>query len=447
MVRFLIVSYIAVYLFSFHFIATPSSIHLRISQRMHRAIRNITCVARRTCTQRIHSQTLPWTVPPCTLTSFKRWNTTGCSSTSCQCRSASSSNNSNMNGGGCGSAGCACASRTMSTSNGNASNSSPPLSAPTAEQQSSLAALNAEVNRLYQLGEYESALAVSVSSVEMAQKLFGMEHPAYASALNNAALLHKVHRQDYAAATQLYQRALDAYAVSVGENHISYLTTLNNLALACRAQGQLQEAEEHLTHAVAAHRRAAATATVTASPSTVTPATVVGEKGSLPLASALLSLGGVLSERGKYPAAIELQEEALLICRRRFGEEHPSTATALNNLSLTHKRAGQLDIALTHCQRALNIRARNLPPAHPDILVSLNNIAELLRSMGQEDKAISVQQKIIDIIESQEQERKQHEQQQQTGEGTQPLQQKEASWQRTHSSNAGGADAAAPKLP
>jgi tetratricopeptide (TPR) repeat protein len=299
------------------------------------------------------------------------------------------------------------------------------------------------VSRLYELGAFESALAVSVSAVEKARELFGEEHPAYASALNNAALLHKVHRQDYAAAEQLYQRALNAYAVSVGDTHPSYLTTLSNLALVCRAQGHLDEARTYLERAVQAHRNAAAgaQAALSASPSTATAATAANAKASMPLASALLSLGGVLSEQGLFDEAIALQEEALLLSRRRFGEEHPATATALNNLALTHKNAARFESALTFCQQALAIRSRNLPPTHPDLIVSLNNLAELLRAMGQMDKAAIVQQKIIDIIEAQELENNPKAQQEAAEKQVEEEKAKgQTSWRAANSSNNGKDD-------
>ena len=361
---------------------------------------------------RAHSLTRRWESRRPFVAAAASASSGGCGSASCACATAAASADSNgSSGGGCGSGSCACASRGASASAAAAS-SAAPLAAPTPEQQAELGTLQNEVSRLYALGEYETALSAAVDAVELSLRLFGAAHPSHASALNNAALLHKVHRQDYAAAAQLYQRALDAYGASVGDQHPSYLTALNNLALACRAQGQLEDAQMHLEHVVAMHRQRdaaeaqAQAAAVAAAGSAHAPGAAVAaapSKGSLPLASSLLSLGGVLGDRGQHARALELQSEALLMLRRRCGDEHPATATAMNNLALTHKTLGQHAQALQLHQSALAIRSRNLPPAHPDIVVSLNNLAELLRAMGQTDKAALLQEKILQIIDEQHQ--------------------------------------------
>ena len=244
-----------------------------------------------------------------------------------------------------------------------------------------------------------------VRSVEVARSLFGEVHPSYASTLNNAALLHKVHREDFDAAAQLYERALQAYEGSVGTSHSSYLTTLNNLALVRRKQGRLDEAQSHLTAVVDAYKAMTSSTSVGAGGSnTAAAAAQAAQQASLPLASALLSLGGVLCELGSYARAIELQRESLGLLKRRFGSEHPSTATALSNLSLSYKLSGALAQALDICEAALAIRSRNLPPSHPDTIVSMNNLAEILRAQGQQDKALVVQQKILQMIQAQQDE-------------------------------------------
>lgn len=289
-------------------------------------------------------------------------------------------------------------------------------------QESELALLQSEVSRLYSAGEFEQALAACVRSVELSLALFGDAHPSYASTLNNAALLHKVHRQDYDAAAQLYERALHAYAASVGERHTSYLTAASNLALARKKQGRLDEAEQLLTEVVAAHREAAQRAKDDLSrPGGAADQAAVAAAAalSLPLASSLLSLGGVLCDRGSFDRAIALQKESLALLKRRFGIEHPATATAINNLAYTLKSSGDLATAQTLYESALAIRSANLPPSHPDIVVSMNNLAEVLRAQGKEEQALRVQEKIIQKVtamqeeqEKQEAEEKQQAQQQ-----------------------------------
>lgn len=100
--------------------------------------------------------------------------------------------------------------------------------------------------------------------------------------------------------------------------------------------------------------------------------------------------------------AIALFRSALKIAQRKYGDEHPLVATIMNNLGLTYKCANDLPNALSLYQSALGIRSRNLPPRHPDLIITLNNLAECLRAMGQEEKAQAIQQKMMQIMEADE---------------------------------------------
>ena len=367
----------------------------------------------------------------------------GCGKAGCGCASSGavpsgdgssqqSSTGDGSTGGGCGSGGsCACATAKQAREATAAAASAPPLSAEDqALKESELAHLQSEVSRLYSAGEFEQALAACVRSVELSLALFGDEHPSYASTLNNAALLHKVHRQDYDAAAQLYERALHAYAASVGERHTSYLTAASNLALVRKKQGRLDEAEQLLTEVVAAHREAAQKAKdgLGRPGGASDPNAIAAAAGlTLPLASSLLSLGGVLCDRGSFDRAVALQKESLALLKRRYGLEHPATATALNNLAYTLKSSGDLATAQTLYESALAIRSSNLPPTHPDIVVSMNNLAEVLRAQGKEEQALKVQEKIIQRVQAQQEEQErleaeekqaQQEQQQQANDHT-----------------------------
>jgi len=227
------------------------------------------------------------------------------------------------------------------------------------------------------------ALEVAERAASLALQFLGRDHPAYASTLNNLALLHKTHHQDFERAAKLYEEALGIYERSVGKDHPSYRTCLTNLGLAYRSLGQLQRAREHLSEVVG-------TLSTILSPTAA--------RASLPLASALLHLGGVVCQQGEHEAAIELQQRALKIILRKCGEESSEAATALNDLAYTFKQMGQHQRALPLYEKSLAIRARNLPPRHPSTIISYNNLAELLRAMGEEEKALGVQRRLLQVM-------------------------------------------------
>src|SRR2546426_700204 len=89
--------------------------------------------------------------------------------------------------------------------------------------------LNREVVRLYQRGDFRSAMVQSTRAAELARRHLGEDHPDFATSLNDLAELYRA-MGDYARAEPLYRQALEIYRVALGENHPHFATSLNNLA-------------------------------------------------------------------------------------------------------------------------------------------------------------------------------------------------------------------------
>ena len=68
------------------------------------------------------------------------------------------------------------------------------------------------------------------------------DHPDVATSLNNLALLYKT-QGDYAKAEPLYKRSLSIKEKALGPNHPSVATSLNNLAALYKTQGDYAKAE------------------------------------------------------------------------------------------------------------------------------------------------------------------------------------------------------------
>ena len=102
-------------------------------------------------------------------------------------------------------------------------------------------------------------------------------------------------------------------------------------------------------------------------------------------ASSLNNLGALLQAMGDYEGARPYYEKALEINRKVLGEEHPDTARSLNNLAILHYYEGKFRIAFDLMHRALGIRLNVLGPDHPDthsIQQSLTVIQESLKKPG-----------------------------------------------------------------
>ena len=102
-------------------------------------------------------------------------------------------------------------------------------------------------------------------------------------------------------------------------------------------------------------------------------------------ASSLNNLGALLDSMGDYEGARPYYEKALEIKRKVLGEEHPDTALSLNNLAILHYYEERFRIAFDLMHRALGIRLNVLGPDHPDThssQQSLTAIQESLKKTG-----------------------------------------------------------------
>ena len=89
--------------------------------------------------------------------------------------------------------------------------------------------LDAEVERLYETGNYAEATAIAERSLAWKEVKLGPEHPDTATSLNNLAVLYD-NQGLYAKAEPLYQRALAIREKALGPEHPDTATSLNNLA-------------------------------------------------------------------------------------------------------------------------------------------------------------------------------------------------------------------------
>jgi tetratricopeptide (TPR) repeat protein len=105
-------------------------------------------------------------------------------------------------------------------------------------------------------------------------------------------------------------------------------------------------------------------------------------------AQSLNNLAFLLKDQGDLAGARPLYERALAIFEKVFGSEHPHTATSLNNLASLLQDQGDLAGARPLYERALAIREKVLGPEHPNTATSFDNLASLLRDQG--DLAVRV---------------------------------------------------------
>jgi tetratricopeptide (TPR) repeat protein len=72
----------------------------------------------------------------------------------------------------------------------------------------------------------------------------------------------------------------------------------------------------------------------------------------------------------------------LAIFEKALGPDHPSVASALNDLAELYKKEARYADSEPLYKRALAIREKVLGPDHPDVAQSLNNLADLYSAQG-----------------------------------------------------------------
>ena len=103
-------------------------------------------------------------------------------------------------------------------------------------------ALNREVVRLYQQGNYEEAVKHGLKTCETARHHLGEDDPELEACLSNLALIYKA-RGQYSQAEPLLKESLEISRRTRGENNPDFVTGLNNLANLYADTGRYSEAE------------------------------------------------------------------------------------------------------------------------------------------------------------------------------------------------------------
>src|SRR5262245_21633424 len=92
----------------------------------------------------------------------------------------------------------------------------------------------------------------------------------------------------------------------------------------------------------------------------------------------LITQGRALLGRGRFREAEPLLRQALAICRKVLGENHPDTATSYSNVASCLDAQGKSSEALPLFRQALAIYRKVLGEDHPSTAHSYNNVASCL---------------------------------------------------------------------
>ena len=226
---------------------------------------------------------------------------------------------------------------------------------------------------------HSQAAVLLRDALAMREKVLGPDHPDTATSLHNLALLLR-DQGDLAGGRPLLERALVIREKVLGPEHPDTATSLGNLATVLHHQGDLAGARPLYERALAINEKALGPE----HPGTAT---------------SLNNVASLLQDQGDLAAARPLFERALAIREKVLGPEHPDTAASLNSLANLLAAQGDLAAARPLLERALAINEKALGPEHPDTAISMSNLARVLRDSGHANEAEPLFRKAIAISE------------------------------------------------
>jgi eukaryotic-like serine/threonine-protein kinase len=117
------------------------------------------------------------------------------------------------------------------------------------------------------------------------------------------------------------------------------------------------------------------------------------------ISSTLNNLGVLLRDQGNYEEAIRYYREALDIRRATLGESHPNTAFSHLNLSRMLLELDRVEEARPHSQIAVDIMSEALNDTHLHLLVARSTLARIYTKDGRYVEAESILSDVVAIMD------------------------------------------------
>lgn len=95
----------------------------------------------------------------------------------------------------------------------------------------------------------------------------------------------------------------------------------------------------------------------------------------------------------QYEKALEVSSELLEVCTSLYGDSHPVTASAFNNIGVMNKLLGNYNESREAYENSLRIYQDSLGKNHESYAAALNNLALLFRSQSQMDENLKALEK------------------------------------------------------
>ena len=227
------------------------------------------------------------------------------------------------------------------------------------------------------LGDHARAEPILRQAVDIAEQVYGENHPEYAYSVNNLAFLYQELGR-YSQAEPLFQQSLAIERRMLGEKHAQYAATLRHLGRLYCQTGVYAKAEPLLQQALAIEKE------------------LLGDK-NLDCATTLDDLATMYTAQGLYGKAEPLYRQVLEIRKQVQGQRHPDYGSSLSNLACLYDEMRNYSQAEALYREALDVIRRAQGDRHPNYSFALNNLALLYLHMGDNAKAARLLQQAVEI--------------------------------------------------
>jgi serine/threonine protein kinase/tetratricopeptide (TPR) repeat protein len=270
---------------------------------------------------------------------------------------------------------------------------------------------------------YDATIRAAVDAAEPLISSMFAEKPLVEASIRNALGLTYLYVSDAKLAIRQQERALELRRAKLGPEHPNTLESMNNLAAAYQAAGQLQDAlplYEAAWKLLEARFGADDLATLTALNNVATVYQALGrlndavslyERG-VKLSRAKLGLDDPATLRmmgnlatayqhaGRPKDALPLFEQTFKLRKDRLGPDHPDTLHSMSNLATAHGMAGRFNDALPLFEQALKLRQAKLGREHHDTLVSMSNLAHAYQAAGKLQDAVQMYEEALQLLKA-----------------------------------------------
>ncbi|PKD44740.1 serine/threonine-protein kinase [Rhodohalobacter barkolensis] len=237
------------------------------------------------------------------------------------------------------------------------------------------------IGKVYlKMGNLPKAEELINNSVQIYNRLYGIDHPETALAIADQASVNSAFG-NYSRAESLYEYSLNILSNHSGSYMNQYTNAISEHAYVLRRQGKYSEAEDAFRKNYDLLK------------------SQHGELHPKTLA-ALNGVGVTRFNRGKYEEAEKIIREVLDKRIEVFGETHPDIAESKNSLGALLMNIGVFDQAEKLFEDAFFLRNRILGSDHPKTLLTLNNLALMQRDQGKFDLSMSTFERVLRLKEA-----------------------------------------------